>query len=105
MRFTFANERTFLAWNRTAIALIAGGLAMAQLLDFRFAGAKLIVSVPVIGLGAGLALLSYRRWRACERAMRRGEPLPVSELPRLLAIGLIAIAITAAVTAVVERLA
>ena len=31
-RFTFANERTFLAWSRTALALIAGGLAVSQLL-------------------------------------------------------------------------
>jgi hypothetical protein len=31
-RLTFANERTFLAWNRTALALVAGGLAAAQYL-------------------------------------------------------------------------
>jgi hypothetical protein len=29
-RFTFANERTFLAWIRTALALIAGGVAVAS---------------------------------------------------------------------------
>lgn len=101
-RFTFANERTFLAWNRTAIALVAGGLAMAQLLDFDVEGTRLIVSLPVIGLGAVLALTSYRRWQACERAMRRGEPLPVSELPRVLAIGIGAVAVAAAVVAIVE---
>ena len=30
-RFTLANERTFLAWIRTALALIAGGVALVQL--------------------------------------------------------------------------
>ena len=37
-RFTFANERTFLAWNRTALALIGGGLAAGQLLEFDASG-------------------------------------------------------------------
>lgn len=38
-RFTLANERTFLAWIRTALALIAGGVAVAQLLPrFRCRG-------------------------------------------------------------------
>jgi putative membrane protein len=32
VRFSFANERTFLAWNRTALALIATGIAATQLL-------------------------------------------------------------------------
>ena len=31
-RFSYANERTFLAWNRTALALIGVGLAVANLL-------------------------------------------------------------------------
>ena len=31
-RFSYANERTFLAWNRTALALIATGVAATQLL-------------------------------------------------------------------------
>ena len=30
-RFTLANERTFLAWIRTALALIAGGVALEAL--------------------------------------------------------------------------
>ncbi len=30
-RFTLANRRTFLAWSRTALALVAAGLASVQL--------------------------------------------------------------------------
>ena len=58
-RFTFANERTFLAWNRTALALIAAGLAAAQFLHFNLHGLRLIVAVPLIVLGAVLALASF----------------------------------------------
>ena len=55
-RFTLANERTYLAWNRTALALIGGGLAAGQLLDFHSRTARLIVALPPIALGLILAL-------------------------------------------------
>ena len=56
-RFTFANERTFLAWNRTALALVVAGLAIAQLLP-PFPGVpwgRHLLAVPLIALGAILA--------------------------------------------------
>ena len=84
-RFTFANERTFLAWNRTALALIGGGLAAGQLLEFDSEWVRLLVSLPPILLGGVLALTSYRRWEANERAMRLREPLPVIGPPRFVA--------------------
>lgn len=101
-RFTYANERTFLAWNRTALALIAGGLAIAQLLDFRFAAARAVAAVPLLVLGAALSVASYRRWIACERAMHAGLPLPPSELPRTLVIGLIVVAFGAATAVAID---
>src|SRR4051812_41912031 len=83
VRFTFANERTFLAWTRTAMALIATGLAIVSLLPkFNLVAGRRLVGVPLIALGALLAILSYRRWDASERAMRLGEPLPPSNLTR-----------------------
>ena len=72
-RFTFANERTFLAWNRTALALIGGGLAAGQLLDFDSEAVRLLVALPPVLLGGVLAVTSYRRWEANERAMRLGR--------------------------------
>lgn len=100
MRFTYANERTFLAWNRTALALIATGVAATQLLpalDIEFG--RRLLGLPLIAMGALLAVASYRRWEANERAMRLGEPLPVSPLPRLLALGIGVIAVLAIVIA------
>lgn len=60
-RFTFANERTFLAWNRTALALIAAGLAAAQFLHFHLHGLRLLIALPLIVLGAALSIASYRQ--------------------------------------------
>jgi putative membrane protein len=88
VRFSFANERTFLAWNRTALALIATGVAATQLLpSFHIAGGRRILGLPLIGLGAVVAAASLRHWRSSERAMRRGDPLPHSPMPFILATG------------------
>jgi putative membrane protein len=103
-RFTFANERTFLAWNRTALALIAAGLAAAQFLKFNLHGLRLIIAVPLIVLGAALALASYLHWEASERAMRLRQPLRYSWMPRVLTGGIAAIAVCGGILAVVDRL-
>jgi putative membrane protein len=101
-RFTFANERTYLAWNRTALALIGGGLAAGQLLNFDTRAVRLIVGLVPILLGAVLAAVSYRRWEARERALRLGQPLPVESPPRWLAIALVGLAIAFAVLLVID---
>ena len=85
-RFSYANERTFLAWNRTALALVTAGLAVTQLLPpFDIPGGRRMIGVPLIVLGALIALASLRQWRANERAMEEGRHLPGSPLPLLLA--------------------
>lgn len=102
-RFTFANERTFLAWNRTALALVVAGLAIIQLLP-PFPGVpwgRHLLAVPLIALGAVLSVTSYVEWTRNQRALRRGEPLPRSPLPRILAAVITAVAVAAAVFAVV----
>jgi inner membrane protein YidH len=101
-RFTLANERTFLAWNRTALALIGGGLAAGQLLDFDSRAARLVVALPPIALGLLLALTSYRRWEANERALRLDEPLPGGGPPWLLSAGIGAVGIVVVVVLVID---
>ena len=101
-RFTFANERTYLAWNRTALALIGGGLAAGQLLHFDSEVVRLIVSLPPIVLGGVLAWTSYSRWEANERAMRLQQPLPATGPPRLLAAALALVAVAIAVLVLVN---
>src|SRR5215468_2849187 len=86
-RFTFANERTFLAWSRTALALIVAGLGIVQLLP-PFPGVPVgrhLLGVPLIVLGAVLAVVAYLEWTRNQRALRHAQPLPRSILPMLLA--------------------
>lgn len=101
-RFSLANERTFLAWIRTAIALIVAGLAVAQFFESRSHATRLAIALPLLVLGAVTALQSYGAWEAKERALRLGEPLPTAALPRVLALAVGAIAIVAAVLAVID---
>ncbi len=74
-RFSLANERTFLAWNRTALALIGGGLVEAQLLRAGSNTLRELVSLTLIGLGAVIGTIGLKRWRSSEIAMRLRAPL------------------------------
>ncbi len=99
-RFTYANERTFLAWNRTALALIATGVAATQLLpEFHVTGGRRILGLPMIALGALVAFTSFRHWKANERAMRRNQALPRSPMPLVLSVGIGIVAVIAVVLA------
>jgi len=98
VRFTYANERTFLAWNRTALALIATGVAATQLLpEFHIHGGRQVLGIPLIALGALVALTSFQQWKANERAMRMRRPLPRSPMALVLSIGIGVIAAIAVV--------
>ncbi len=100
VRFTYANERTFLAWNRTALALIATGVAATQLLPKLHVGwGRRLLGLPLIGLGAIVAAESFRHWKANDKAMRRGDPLPRSYMPVVLAAGICVVAVIAVVVA------
>jgi putative membrane protein len=104
VRFSYANERTFLAWNRTALALVTAGLAVTQLLPpFDLPGGRLVIGLPLIALGTVVAVASFWQWDRNERAMRLGLPLPRSALPRLVAAVVAVSAVAALVLALVGR--
>ena len=103
-RFTFANERTFLAWSRTALALVVAGLAIVQLLP-PFPGVPVgrhLLGLPLIALGGVLAVTAYSEWVRNQHALRRGEPMPRSVLPWILAATVTLIAIIAAVVVLIS---
>jgi putative membrane protein len=106
-RFTMANERTFLAWARTSLALVVGGLAVAQLLPPfpRVPWGRSVIATPLILLGAVLSALSYVEWRANQRALGLGLPLGRSRLPRILAFTITVIALLAGAVDIYSRVA
>jgi putative membrane protein len=84
-RFTLANERTFLAWIRTALALLAGGVAVVQLVPaLSIPGIRHGLGTVLTAAGGVLAVLAVRRWQNVQAAMRRGVELPKSWMPVLL---------------------
>jgi len=100
-----ANERTFLAWSRTALALVVGGLAIAQLLP-PFKGVpwgRPAIATPLILLGAIVSMLSYLEWKANQRALRLGAPLRRSQLPKILAFTITVIALLAGAVDIYSR--
>ncbi|MGZ4550791.1 MAG: YidH family protein [Blastococcus sp.] len=91
-RFTLANERTFLAWFRTALALIAGGVAVVQLVpEFAFPGARHALGTLLTVAGGTLSRAAVRRWQRVQWAMRHDQDLPPTRIPTLLGVTLAAL--------------
>ena len=87
-RFTLANERTFLAWIRTALALLAGGIAVeAFTLDVFSPAVRTTLSVALLLMALLISGSACLRWLNVERALRNKAPLPLPLLVPLLSIG------------------
>jgi putative membrane protein len=99
-RFTLANERTFLAWIRTALALAAGGLGAIHLIPDETGSSAL--GIALLALAVVTASTAYRRWALNETSMRLGEPLPPSRLPQVIAIATALVAMGAVVFFVID---
>jgi len=66
-RFTLANERTYLAWLRTALALLGGAVAISQLIDRSgLAWLRIGLGVALVLLGLVVSVMSVWRWHAAE---------------------------------------
>jgi putative membrane protein len=102
-RFTLANERTLLAWLRTGLALVAGGVAVATYapdLGLRWGSAAVALSLVLLGLATALA--GHRRWRANEEAIGAGRPLPASSVVPAVTAALAAVVVVVGVLVAVE---
>ncbi|MCW5254110.1 MULTISPECIES: YidH family protein [unclassified Streptomyces] len=102
-RFSLANERTFLAWLRTALALVGGGFAVDQFLPGLGRGWRVGLALALLAVGVLCALRAVSHWVRCERAMRRGEDLPVSRFPALLSLIVAVVAVVMVVVVLVGR--
>ena len=98
-RYTLANERTFLAYQRTSIGLVAASLAVFNLLDEQWA--VQLLGALLLTAGAVAAMGGYLRYRGVERAMRSGDVLPANQTAHLLAIAVLICLVAAALSVVV----
>ena len=104
-RFTLANERTLLAWLRTGLALVAGGVAVATYApDLGVSWGSGAVALGLVLAGLGVALAGFSRWRANETAIRNDRPLPASWLAPTVTAALAAIVVVIAVLVGIEVL-
>lgn len=93
-RFSLANERTFLAWIRTALAFLAGSIAIDQLTpDFALPAIRVMLAILLAIGGGAIALAALRRWAENEQAMRLEAPLPYTRLLPTVAFFLVLIAL------------
>ena len=95
-RFTLANERTFLAWVRTSLGLLAASVAVRQLVEpFGVEGGR--TALALLGIAGSVVLIvgAYLRWVTVQQAVRRGEPLPPARLVPVVAAAIVVIAIVA----------
>jgi putative membrane protein len=97
-RATLANERTFLAWTRTALALLAGSLAVLQLSRVTPSALRLALVGYLICLGVATAAVGYFRWRSVQHRMRCRRPL--GQAPYQAVIALAALMLAGLVTAI-----
>lgn len=88
-RFTLANERTFLAWTRTALAFLAGGIALEAFAfpDFDEAW-RGVAAITLILVGMAIALGAAVRWIRIERSLRHERPLPAPAIVPVLGLGI-----------------
>lgn len=98
-RFTLAAERTFLAYERTAIALIAAGLAVFHLFEMSWAN-KLLTGL-LLAAGAVAAVGGYVRFREVDRAIRAGKPLPANPSAHVLAAAVVFCVVASALSVLV----
>ncbi len=99
--FLLANERTLLSWLRTALTLLAGGVALIQL-----TGRHPVLSVIGIVLflfGALTCVIGYLRYRAAERAILAEQVPPPGHGPALLTAGIVTVTAAIAVTYVARQ--
>jgi putative membrane protein len=87
-RFSLANERTFLAWTRTALALVAAGVAI-EVLEVGHPGWRLAAALVFTGLGILAAAWAWIGWSGTERALRHGRALPGPAIGIVLVVGIV----------------
>ena len=102
-RFSLANERTFLAWIRTALAVLAGGILLHQFGPELQSPALLLgISTCLMVLAAFLSGAAYYHWKGNEISMRHDKPLPGNFVVSFLSIAMSCVAAVLAILVVFQ---
>ena len=97
-RFTLANERTFLAWIRTALGMLAGAVALVHVVSAeKVTAAQRLIGLALTAIAIVTTVLSLRRWRVVQASMRHGADLPANRDPIYLSLAVAGIAVVIAV--------
>jgi putative membrane protein len=91
-RYSLANERTFLAWIRTALAVLAAGVALGAVHVNLSERLQEVLADALVLVSAACAATAWLRWAQVERAMRCRRPLPaLGPSAALVAVALVAV--------------
>ncbi|MGZ4426878.1 MAG: YidH family protein [Nocardioidaceae bacterium] len=96
-RFLLANERTFLAYVRTALALQIAGLGVMQFLTKGHDVLRLLLGLALILVGSYVGLAGYLRWRDNERSIRAGHEMHTSRSASVITVAVVVVPLVAAV--------
>ncbi len=103
-RFSFANERTFLAWIRTALALMAAGIGLEAFAPrLAVPGLRQVLASMLVLAGIATSAMAFRRWLRSEQAMREHRVLPAPTVAPWLSYGVAAVALAVFVLVVVAN--
>lgn len=92
-RFSLANERTFLTWITTGLALLSAGMALHALLPSFKPQFTRPAEILLIICGLMCPLQAWFGWSRVEAALREGRPLPSPWLSVSLALALTAVGV------------
>jgi putative membrane protein len=96
-RFSLANERTFLAWVRTALAMLAGAVALDSLGVPHEGWLRRTLVVALVLFGGSVTAAAFLRWSRVDRAIRTGTPLPHFALGLVVTVAIVAMSLLLAV--------
>jgi putative membrane protein len=100
-RYSLANERTFLAWIRTALGLLAGAAAVLAV-DVSWPDAAVRgIAVALAIVGGSSAVMGWYRWRGVQRALETGEVAPTPRGHVILPAAVLAVAVTIVIVAAI----
>jgi putative membrane protein len=100
VRFLLANERTLLAWIRTSMALIAGGVVLAHINSYE--GFGTVLGGVAVALGAFMNLAGYSRFKAADHAIRNGELPKTGSSPLVQIAGVVTLSVALIISEIIK---